>query len=63
MAAAARKLYYDLRIPAGMSTLSRLQAAARQRKHGMSLTGWLENQETYTLHSLLERDFSAIRIQ
>ena len=57
MAAAARKLYYDLRIPAGMSTLSRLQAAARQRKHGMSLTGWLENQDAYTLHRPVRKRF------
>ena len=36
MAAAAGKLYYDLECLDGLSTLSRLQAAARQRKLGMS---------------------------
>ena len=52
MAAAAGKMYYDLEDLAGLSTLSILQAAARQRKPGISqglLTAWLEKQEASTL--------------
>jgi len=36
------KLYYDLESPDGLSTLTRMQTAARQHKHGMmpeQLTG------------------------
>jgi hypothetical protein len=60
MAAAAGKLFYDLESQANLSTLDRLQSAARLRKNGMSqeqLTNWLEKQDAYTLHRPVRKRF------
>ena len=59
-ATAAGKLYYDVGSPAGLSTLGRLQAAARRRKLGMTqqqLTDWLEEQDAHTLHRPVRKRF------
>ena len=54
------ELYYDPAKPSALSTLNKLEQAAKQSKLGRKpsqIKSWLESQETYTMHRPLSHRF------